>query len=99
MDCSAYFKPPTQKRLSASWYTSRLQCILENCNRKRGESQHSLLESDDPRIAERGLQALHAIESERRKLAELELAHAKAGMEALVFHHLGRLRLQPEAGD
>ena len=59
----------------------------------------SLLDSDDPRLVERGLQALHAIESERRKLAELELSHAKAGMEALVVHHLGRLRLQPEAGD
>ena len=56
----------------------------------------SLLESDDPRLGERGLQALNAIERERRKVVELELAHAKAGMEALVYHQLSRLRMQGE---
>ncbi len=56
----------------------------------------SLLDSDDPRLAMDGLRVVREIESERRKLAELELAHAKAGMEALVFHQLSRLRMQGE---
>ncbi len=56
----------------------------------------SLLDSDDPRPTERGLQALRALESERRKVVELEPAHAKAGTEALVYHELSRLRTQGE---
>ncbi len=56
----------------------------------------NLLDADDPRLAERGLQALHAIQKERRRVAELEIQHAKTGIEALIYLQLSRLRMQGE---
>lgn len=58
-----------------------------------------LLESDDPRLAERGLQALRSIESVRLTVAELELSHTIAGMEALVLQQLSKLRIRGERQD